>query len=178
MLTLTPRVLGTFYCVLFLQVMCRMKKLLGGVNWAFSSSPSNRGSSSHSSDSRSQSSARSSSFMPSPHETAGPSHYPVHDDVPEAMNSDAISIHTTEEMEKYESLHHWEFAHTRAYDVNLLERIGLEEVLPTILQTIGWGKLSYPVFIPKPSTHHMHDLGSIVPHIRPKVLIDNQMSWI
>jgi hypothetical protein len=25
--------------------------------------------------------------------------------------------------------------------------------------------LSYPVFMPKPSTHHMHDPGSIVPHI-------------
>jgi hypothetical protein len=30
--------------------------------------------------------------------------------------------------------------------------------------------LSYPVFMPKPSTHRMHDLGSNVPHIRPKVL--------
>jgi hypothetical protein len=38
--------------------------------------------------------------------------------------------------------------------------------------------LSYPVFIPKLSTHHMHDPWSIVPHIRPKVFTDNQMSWI
>jgi hypothetical protein len=37
-------------------------------------------------------------------------------------------------------------------------------------------KLSYPVFMPKLSTHRMHDPGSIVPHIRPKVLTDNQMS--
>jgi hypothetical protein len=36
--------------------------------------------------------------------------------------------------------------------------------------------LSYPVFMPKVSTHHMHDPGSILPHIRPKVLIYNQMS--
>jgi hypothetical protein len=36
--------------------------------------------------------------------------------------------------------------------------------------------VSYPVFMPKPSTHRMHDPGSIVPHIRPKVLTDNQMS--
>jgi hypothetical protein len=36
--------------------------------------------------------------------------------------------------------------------------------------------VSYPVFTPKPSTHHMHDPGSIVLHIRPKVLTDNQMS--
>jgi hypothetical protein len=38
--------------------------------------------------------------------------------------------------------------------------------------------LSYPIFTPKPSTHHMHDPGSIVPHIRPKGFIDNQMSRI
>jgi hypothetical protein len=38
--------------------------------------------------------------------------------------------------------------------------------------------LSSPVFIPKPSTHHMHDPGSIVPHIWPKVFTDNQMSRI
>jgi hypothetical protein len=35
--------------------------------------------------------------------------------------------------------------------------------------------MSYPVFIPKPSTHRMHDSGSIVPHTRPKVFTDNQM---
>jgi hypothetical protein len=38
--------------------------------------------------------------------------------------------------------------------------------------------LSYPVFTPKPSTHRMHDLGSIVPYIRPKVFTYNQMSQI
>jgi hypothetical protein len=38
--------------------------------------------------------------------------------------------------------------------------------------------MSYPVFMPKPSTHRMHDPGSIVPHIWPKVLTDNQMSQI
>jgi hypothetical protein len=38
--------------------------------------------------------------------------------------------------------------------------------------------MSYPVFMPKPSTHRMHDPGSIVSHIRPKVFTDNQMSQI
>jgi hypothetical protein len=38
--------------------------------------------------------------------------------------------------------------------------------------------LSYLVFMPKTSTHRMHDSGSIVPHIRPKVFTDNQMSRI
>jgi hypothetical protein len=36
--------------------------------------------------------------------------------------------------------------------------------------------LSYPVLTPKPSTHRMHDLGLIVPHIRPNVFTDNQRS--
>jgi hypothetical protein len=57
------------------------------------------------------------------------------------MDDDDISICTTEEMEKYESLCHREFAHTHVYDVNLLEMVGLDEELPTILQTIGWGKI-------------------------------------
>jgi hypothetical protein len=38
--------------------------------------------------------------------------------------------------------------------------------------------MSYSVFMPKPSTHHMHDPGSIVPHIWLKVFTDNQMSRI
>jgi hypothetical protein len=38
--------------------------------------------------------------------------------------------------------------------------------------------LSYPVFMPKPSTHRMHDPGSIVPHIRPKVFTDKPMPRI
>jgi hypothetical protein len=79
--------------------------------------------------------------VPSPHGTAGSSHYLAHDDVPVATDGDDISICTAEEMEKYESLCHREFAHTHVYDVNLLERVGLDEELPTILQTIDWGKL-------------------------------------
>jgi hypothetical protein len=69
------------------------------------------------------------------------SRYLAHDDVPKVMNSDDISICTTEKMEKYESLHHREFGHTHIYDVNFLERVSLDEVLPTILRTISWGKL-------------------------------------
>jgi hypothetical protein len=57
------------------------------------------------------------------------------------MDGDDISIRTIEEMETYESLRRREFAHTRVYDVNLLEKVGLDEELPTILWTIGWGKL-------------------------------------
>jgi hypothetical protein len=79
--------------------------------------------------------------VPSPHETAGSSRYLAHNDVPKDTDGDDISIYTTEEMENYRSLHRREFAHTHIYDVNFLERIGLDEELPTILRTIGWGKL-------------------------------------
>jgi hypothetical protein len=114
-----------------------MKKLLRRVKRALLSGSSIHGSSSCSSDNGSQDSLRSSSFMPSPHRTTGSSRYLAHDDVSVAMDGNNISIHTTEEMEKYDSLRHQEFAHTRAYDVNLLERVGLDEELPTIIQTIG-----------------------------------------
>jgi hypothetical protein len=118
-----------------------MKKLLSGVKRALSSGPSSRGSSSCSNENGSQDSLRYLSFMPSPHGTAGSSRYLAHDDVPEATNGDNISIHTTEEMGKYECLRHREFSHTCVYDVNLLKRVGLDEELPTILRAAGWGKL-------------------------------------
>jgi hypothetical protein len=38
--------------------------------------------------------------------------------------------------------------------------------------------MSYLTFMPKLNTHRMNDPGSIVPHIRPKVSTDNQMSQI
>jgi hypothetical protein len=79
--------------------------------------------------------------MPSQHGTMGSSHYLAHDDVPAATDDEDIYICTTEEMEKYRSIRHQEFAHTHIYDVNLLARVGLDEELPTIIQTIGWGKL-------------------------------------
>jgi hypothetical protein len=58
-----------------------------------------------------------------------------------ATDGDDISIRRIEEMEKYKSLHHWEFGHTRVYDVNLLERVEMDEELPLILRTIRWRKL-------------------------------------
>jgi hypothetical protein len=112
-----------------------MKKLFSGVKRELSSGLSSRGSGSRSGDNGSQDSPCSSSFMPSLHGTMGSSRYLTHDDVPEATDKDDISIHTTEEMEKYESLHYQEFAHTHIYDANLLERVALGEELPIILQT-------------------------------------------
>jgi hypothetical protein len=79
--------------------------------------------------------------MPSPHETRGSILYLAHDDVPMATDGDDISIHSIEEMEKYESLCQQEFGQTHVYDVNLLERVGMDEERPLILRTIGWGKL-------------------------------------
>jgi hypothetical protein len=111
------------------------------VKRALSSGPSSQSSGSHSSDSGSQSSTQSLSFVPSPHKTAGSSHYLAQGGVPMTADNDDISIRTTMEMEKYESLHHRELAHTRVYNVNLLERVGLDEELPTILWIIGWRKL-------------------------------------
>jgi hypothetical protein len=118
-----------------------MKKLLSRVKRAFLSGPSSRGSGSHSGDNRSQDSPRSLSFMPSPHETVGSSCYLAPDDILVATDGDDISICTTEEMKKYEFFHHRELAQTHIYVVNLLERVGLDEELPTILWTISWGKL-------------------------------------
>jgi hypothetical protein len=81
-----------------------MKKLLSGVKRALSSGPCTRGSGSCFGDNKLQDSPRSSSFVPSLHGTMGLSHYIAHDDVLAATDGDNISIRTTEEMEKYESL--------------------------------------------------------------------------
>jgi hypothetical protein len=49
----------------------------------------------------------------------------------------------------------------------------------SFMASLRWlAGLSYLIFMPKLSTHHMHDPGSIVPYIRPKVITDNQMSRI
>jgi hypothetical protein len=72
-----------------------MKKLLSGVKQALSSSPFNRGSGSCSGDNGSQDSPWSSSFVKSLHGNMRLSPYLAHDDLPEAMNGDDISIYTT-----------------------------------------------------------------------------------
>jgi hypothetical protein len=38
--------------------------------------------------------------------------------------------------------------------------------------------LSYPIFLPKLSTHHMYALDQLFHTYGPKVFTDNQMSWI
>jgi hypothetical protein len=81
-----------------------MKKLLSEVKRALSSGPSSRGSGSCSGDNGSQDSQRYSSFMPLPNEAARSRHYLAQDGFPEATDGDNISIYTSKEMEKYESL--------------------------------------------------------------------------
>jgi hypothetical protein len=51
-------------------------------------------------------------------------------------------------------------------------------VVPVSGQPRGAAVLSYPISVPIPSTHRMHDPGSIVPHIRSEVFTDHQMSQI
>jgi hypothetical protein len=123
-----------------------MKKLLSGVKRALSSGPSSRGSDSCSDDNGSQDLSRSSSFVPSPHRTMVLSRYLAQDGIPIATDSNDISIHTTEEMDKDESLHHREFAQTCVDDVNLLERVGLDDELPIILgPSVGENSTKSPV---------------------------------
>jgi hypothetical protein len=52
-----------------------------------------------------------------------------------------ISIRSHEEFARFKSLRMREFAHTCVYDVSLLERVGFDIELPTIIRSIGWGKL-------------------------------------
>jgi hypothetical protein len=54
----------------------------------------------------------------------------------------------------------------------------MNAIIERAMNSKNLGAVSYLVFMPKPGTHNMHDLGSIVPHIRPKVFTDNQMSRI
>jgi hypothetical protein len=54
----------------------------------------------------------------------------------------------------------------------IYDQLNHDSLVPTSLH------LSYLIFMPKASTHRMHDPRSIVPHILPKVFTDNQMSRI
>jgi hypothetical protein len=54
----------------------------------------------------------------------------------------------------------------------------MTQMMSMMNKSSWWRLMSYPVFMPKPSTHRMLDPGSIVPHIRPNVFTDNHMSRI
>jgi hypothetical protein len=85
-------------------------------------------------------SSRSASYMPSPHGARQSSYPPTQ--AGGMIDDDAdISIHTHEELVRFESLHHREYAHTRIYDVSLLERVGMDLEILTILHAVRWEKL-------------------------------------
>jgi hypothetical protein len=50
------------------------------------------------------------------------------------------SIHTHEELLRFESLHRREYVHTHVYNVSLLKRVGTDLQLPTVFHVVGWEK--------------------------------------
>jgi hypothetical protein len=54
------------------------------------------------------------------------------------MDDDDISIYTSEELERLDSLRVQEFVHTRVYDVHVLKKGEMDVDLPTLFRTIGW----------------------------------------
>jgi hypothetical protein len=54
------------------------------------------------------------------------------------VDGDDISIYTSEEFERLESLWVREFIHTRVYDVNLLKKGEMDVKLPTLFHAVGW----------------------------------------
>jgi hypothetical protein len=63
-----------------------------------------------------------------------------------------------------------------ACQADAIRHILQQPILSGRIRKWAYGLMSYPVFMPKACTHRMHDPGSIVPHIRSKVFIDNQIS--
>jgi hypothetical protein len=54
------------------------------------------------------------------------------------MDDDDISIYTTGELERLETLQIQEFIDTHVYDVNLLKKGEMDIDLPTLFHTVGW----------------------------------------
>jgi hypothetical protein len=57
------------------------------------------------------------------------------------VDDDDISIYTSEEPLRLESLWVREFIHTRVYDVNLLKKGEMDVDLPTLFRAIGWSSV-------------------------------------
>jgi hypothetical protein len=53
------------------------------------------------------------------------------------VDDDDISIYTSEELERLESLRVQEFVHTHVYDVNLLKKGEMDVDLPTLFHAVG-----------------------------------------
>jgi hypothetical protein len=80
---------------------------------------------------------RSSSFVPSWCKVTQLSYSPARNRGHKIMDDDDISIYTSEELEKLESLRVQEFIHTRVYDLNLLKKGEVDVDLPTLFGAVG-----------------------------------------
>jgi hypothetical protein len=80
----------------------------------------------------------SSSFVPSWCRTAQLRYIPAQTRCRKIVDNDDISIYTSEELERLESLQVREFVHTHVYDVNLLKKGEMDVDLPTLFRTAGW----------------------------------------
>jgi hypothetical protein len=81
---------------------------------------------------------RSSSFVPSWHRATRLSYSHAQTEGRKIVNDDDISIYTSEELERLESLRVREFVHTHVYDVNLLKKGEMDTNLPTLFHAVGW----------------------------------------
>jgi hypothetical protein len=86
------------------------------------------------------------------------------------VNQASYTVTLNKDSEMYRNMSQGDFA-KQVKELTGISRLKVALYIAKVIQP-----LSYPVFMPKPSTHRIHDPGSIVPHIRPKVLTDNQMS--
>jgi hypothetical protein len=54
------------------------------------------------------------------------------------VDDNDISIYTSKELERLESLWVQEFIHTRVYDINLVKKGEMDVDLPTLFCAVGW----------------------------------------
>jgi hypothetical protein len=80
----------------------------------------------------------SSSFVPSWHRTVQLSYRPTQSGGRKIMDDDDISVYTSEELERLESLRVQEFFQSHVYDVNLLNKGEMDIDHPTLFCAIGW----------------------------------------
>jgi hypothetical protein len=80
---------------------------------------------------------RSSSCMPSWHRAAQLSYNPTQTGGHKIVDDDDISIYTSEELKRLESLRVREFIDTRVYNVNLLKKGEMDIDLLTLFRIVG-----------------------------------------
>jgi hypothetical protein len=78
------------------------------------------------------------SFVPSWHRAVQLSYCPAQIRGRKIMDDDVISIYTSEELVRLESLRVRELVHTRVYDMSLLKKGEMDIDLPALFHAIGW----------------------------------------